>query len=433
MTRSTVLSALAAIAPILLPCLAHSEITFARDVAPLLQKHCQECHRPGQAAPMSLLTYAEVRPWAKSIQEKVTSREMPPFHAAGNLGRYVDDPRLTDDEIATIANWVKAGAPLGDAADLPAPKTWTDAEWIGGTPDLVVTMPRYEIRTDGIDDNVDIYSEFTFPEDLWVRAVEVRPSNRRALHHANVFLTLPDEAIPESLYSHEMKGDLLKHPFLVQWLPGRTFEAVPDGQAIHLFAGRRILLNAHYVPSTEVEFDETRVGLYFASGTIDTLTKQLGVMTLTLPKPIEPNESDYVLTFRQQFTADARVTDFHFHMHYRGSGASVEFQRPDGVMIPGIDVPRYDFNWQRKYTLAEPLDVPKDTVAIIKLKWDNSAGNPGNPDPSKQVKFGLLTTEEMGIAEVWYLDSESKLDPPFIVQNGRRMDAPATSVSSQQP
>lgn len=399
-------------------------VTFTRDIAPLLQSHCQECHRPGQSAPMSLMTYAEVRPWAKAIERNVTLREMPPFHATGAVGRYMNDPRLTDDEIAKFAGWVKAGAPLGDAADLPKPIAWSDDEWLGGKPDLVIKMPRYDIRTDGVDDNVDLYSEYVFPEDLWLRSVELRPSNRPALHHANVFLTFEDEVIPKDLFIHEMKRDLVHRPFVMQWLPGRTFDSMPDGQAIHVFSGRRILLNAHYAPSIEPQFDQTQVALYFADGTIDTFLKQIPIMLVGKQTPIEPYDQDYSKTFRRTFDADVLVTDFHFHMHYRGRSASVSFKQPDGTIVPGIEIPAYNFNWQRKYSLAEPLSLPKGTEATIRLHWDNSAANPQNPDPSKRVEFGLLTTDEMGSASIWYRDPESKLDPPIVVRNGRAVDAP---------
>ncbi len=399
-------------------------VTFARDIAPLLQGHCQDCHRPGQSTPMSLLTYAETRPWAKSIQQKVAAREMPPFHAAGKIGRYVGDPRLTDAEIASVSRWVESGAPEGDPADLPPPRSWNDAEWTGGEPDLVVTMPRYDIRSDGIDDNVDLYSDYVFPEDLWLRAVEVRPANRSALHHANVFLTFEDETIPPERYSREMKADLIDRPLLVQWLPGRSFETMPHGEAIVARAGRHIMVNSHYAPSTESQWDEMQIGLYFMNGTIDTVSEHIAINAFGFPRPIEPGETEYRLHFRREFDADVTVTAFHFHMHYRGSSARVTFRRPDGVAVAGIDVPRYDFNWQRKYTLSEPISLPKGTVANVRLLWDNSESNLRNPDPTQQVQFGLLTTDEMGAASIWYRDANSKLDPPVAVRDGRRVETP---------
>ncbi len=423
MSAMRLLTILGVLVLIAYPCVGEP-VTFTRDIAPLLQRHCQDCHRPGQSAPMSLLTYAEARPWAKSIEQKVTLREMPPFHATGTIGRYLNDPRLTDAEIATIVAWVKSGAPQGNPDDMPEPRTWATNEWMGGTPDLVVKMPRYNIRSDGIDDNVDTYSEYVFPQDTWLRAVEVRPSNYKTLHHANVFLGLEDEAVPDKFFSHEMKKDLLARPFLAQWLPGHAFEPMPEGQAIQAFAGRRILVNAHYAPITETEFDETQIGLYFANGNIDTVLQHLPINVLSLPAPIEPNDSAYVLTFKREFESDVQITDFHFHMHYRGSSASISFLRPDGVVVPGIEVPRYNFNWQQKYTLAEPLALPKGTQTTIQLHWDNSAANPINPDPTQQVKFGILTTEEMGVASIWYLDPKSKITPPILVKNGLRVDTP---------
>lgn len=407
-----------------LPEQTDDSVTFNRDVAPLLQQHCQDCHRPGQAAPMSLLTYAEVRPWAKAIQQNVTSRTMPPFHAAGPVGRYVEDLRLTDEQIASIARWVESGAPQGDPKDLPEPRTWNDDTWTGGEPDLVVTMPRVEIRSDAIDDNIDLYSAFVFPEDLWLSGIEVRPSNRRALHHANVFLTTENESVPDSLMIREMKSDLLARPFLLQWLPGRSFEAMPKGQAIRIFAGRRIMLNAHYAPSTERQIEETRIGLYFADVDIDVVQKTMGLLSYGALKPIQPNDGNYRYTFTDTFDSDALVADFHFHMHYRGSSATVVFKRPDGTVISGIEVPRYDFNWQRKYTLAEPIALPKGSVAVVELHWDNTASNPLNPDPSQTVKFGRLTTNEMGSTSIGYYDAESKLASPITVRNGRRVDTP---------
>ena len=174
--------------------------TFGKDIVPILQRSCQDCHRPGQIAPMSLLTYDEVRPWAKSIKQQVTSRQMPPFHASGEIGTFLDDLRLSDVEIATIDAWIEQGCRRGDPADMPPPRHW-ESEWKIGTPDLVLTFPEsYLVRADREEVYVAIDMQYQFPEDTWIKAIEFRPGNSKRVHHANVYMIAGDVPLgPEGM------------------------------------------------------------------------------------------------------------------------------------------------------------------------------------------------------------------------------------------
>jgi hypothetical protein len=372
---------------------------------------------------MSLLTYDEARPWAKAIREAVISRKMPPFHAAGPMDRFEDDLRMRDDEIGTIVAWVDQGAPRGDPADLPSPLEWSDETWPMGEPDLVVTMPRVDVRTDGVDDTLIVYGDHVFEEAIWVAGLDVRPSNRPALHHANIFLTHPNEAVPQGLISREMTAPPLGNPFLVQWVPGVEMKRFPDRQGMEIPAGSRFLIHAHYGPTTEAVSDETKIALYLANGTIDVARQSLWLpLVASKTERISPGETDYRKTLINKFESDALITDFRIHMHYRGKSGVLTLTTPDGELLEGLNVPQYDFNWQRVYYLREPLRVPAGTTVELDLAWDNSEANPLNPDPTVPVKFGQKTTDEMGSGAIGYTIPDVKLDPPIIVRDGRRIE-----------
>lgn len=398
---------------------AAAPVTYSKDIAPLLQQHCVSCHRAGQLGPMSLRTYDEVRPWSKAILRQVATRTMPPFPAAGPIGRYVDDPRLTDAEIELVKRWVETGSPKGNPADLPAPRSFPDSDWRLGTPDLVVDLPRIKVRQNNRDDRLVAFSTYVFPEDTWIRAADLLPGNYKALHHANIFVLPPGEDVPEGLVTREEMGTkLLAYQLLLGWLPGLMTQALPDGQAILIPKGSRLFANAHYAPTREEIYDQTSVGLYFADGVIDPdAHKVLGVLITKFKIP--PHDPNYEYRSTVVFPEKALVTHFNFHMHLRGKATRVIFHYPDGTSEIGIDVPNWDFHWQRQYYLNDPIIVPKGTEAEFVAVWDNSENNPDNPNPNLWIHWGKRTVDEMYGGRVYYSPADTGNETYIRVSHGR--------------
>ena len=415
-------------------------VTFSKDVAPILQKRCEECHHKGAMAPMSLVTYDETRPWAKSIKEKVISREMPPYHAAGPVGRYVDDPRLTDAEIETIKAWVDGGAAKGNAADLPAPKTWPD-KWKNGAPDLIVSLPKpYVVKPSKEDQYVFILTDYVFTEETWLRGVEIRAGNRKVVHHANIHLVPPDFKVPPSAYFNGNKPadpgaveeGIIRGPFdpaalgapmITGWAPGAVSRLLQDGWASSIPKGGRLAIQMHYSPTDKEEIDQTSVGFYYADGLIKKGPHVLpgGTREITIPAG-DPN---FQISRKRPFDRDVLVRAFGVHMHVRGKSFAFRFHYPDGRVETVFEIPRYDFNWQRSYPLVEPIKVPKGTVVEYIATWDNSAKNKFNPDPAKVVTWGEKTTDEMMGGRVSFEIPDENIN--VVVKKGRRVSPPATA------
>src|SRR6185295_18769892 len=324
--------------------------TFTKDISPLLQKRCEECHHQGGIAPMALVSYEDVRPWARSIKEKVIKREMPPFHAAGQVGRYVNDPRLTDVEIALVTKWVDAGAPKGSAKDMPAARTWKN-DWVHGEPDLVVKVQQpYTLKPSSKDQYVFFFFDYVFPEDTWIKGVATRPGNPRAVHHANTHVVPPGvKAPPEGYVAGDFDPTARGTIMLSGWAPGVDSVILPEGTAVRIPKGMRLGIQIHYAPSDQERVDQTSVGIYFAN---ELVRKNLRVL-FGDRKDVEipPGEANYSLVAKKTFDTDGVIRFFHVHMHLRGRSYAMRFTYPDGRVETVLEVPRYDFNWQRVYTL----------------------------------------------------------------------------------
>ncbi|MGH9752379.1 MAG: thiol-disulfide isomerase [Blastocatellia bacterium] len=400
-----------------------NSITFAKQVAPIFQKRCEECHRDGGMAPMSLVTYEETRPWARAIREKVASREMPPFHAAGAVGRYLNDPRLTDEEVATIVKWVDGGAPKGDPKDLPAPVQWKD-DWPFGEPDLALKPKQpYAIKASKQDQYVFFVFDHVLPEDTWIRSVVTRPGNLKAVHHANTHVVTPALKAPESgFFEGDFEPSARGAIMVAGWAPGVQPVALTDGVAIRIPKGMRFGIQIHYAPAEKDTIDQTQVGIYFADGLIK---KNMRVLfgdrnDLSIP----PNDPNYSLTSTKTFGADAVISFFHVHMHLRGKSYLMKMTYPDGRQEVALEVPQYDFNWQRTYMLKEPIRVPKGTKVDFIGTYDNSSKNRFNPDPSQTVKWGEKTTDEMMQGRMFYEAADENLN--IQVKKGRAIASSAS-------
>ncbi len=372
-------------------------VTFTKDVAPILYKSCVECHRPGEVAPMSLLTYKEVRPWAKAIREKVATKEMPPWHADPNHGQWRNDRRLTQQEIETILAWVDQGAREGDPKHLPTPPKFVEG-WSIGKPDETFSIPEQTIPADGVIP----YKYFTVPtnfkEDRWIAAAEIRSTARDVVHHVIVFVQEPGSA-------GGVSGKLLTGT-----APGEQPAVFSPGYGKKIPAGSNLVFQMHYTPSGKPAKDITTVGLIYAKEPVkyEVLTRPILQTSFEIP----PGDPNYEVRSRYTFTQDARITSFMPHMHLRGKDFLYKAIFPDGTERILLSVPKYDFNWQTYYVAKEPIAIPKGTRIECIAHFDNSTNNKYNPDPTKPVRWGDQTWEEMMIGWISYhLDTPSPAKP----------------------
>jgi mono/diheme cytochrome c family protein len=369
-------------------------VTYSRDIAPIFQARCQECHRPGEVAPMPLLSFDDARPYARSIKKLVEARTMPPWHADPAHGKWKNDPRLSDEEIAKIGSWVDAGAPEGDPKDLPPPRSFTPG-WRIGKPDVVFTIPQeFRVPAEGTVREVP-YKYFMvatgFTEDKWVQAAEARPGNREVVHHILVFVQEPGE----------QRGlgrgtDLRKH--LCGNAPGNEADVFPPGTAKLIKAGSYLIFQVHYTPKGKEATDRSSVGLVFAREPPRHRLRVQGVLNSSFRIP--PGASDHVVVSRFTSREDSTLWAFMPHMHLRGKSFRYDVVYPDGREETLLNVPRYDFNWQHSYRLAEPLPLPRGSRITCTAVFDNSAANRANPDPKTEVRWGDQTWEEMMIGFV---------------------------------
>jgi hypothetical protein len=381
---------------------AGEPVTFSKDVAPILQRNCHECHRPGEAVPMSLLTYEDARPWAKSIKRMVATREMPPWHPDPGVGTWKNDRRLSDDEVATIVAWVNGGALEGDPADLPLPLDFT-AGWKIGEPDRIFTMLREEVLPPELEDEYRyVVIPTTFQQDRWIAAAEVRPGNVEVVHHVITFT-----AKLEDLAQNGAEGAI--GGMLGGYAPGMQPFVMPEGYAMHLPAGSAIVLQMHYHKESGQEArDRTVVGVKFADGPVKKAMRigTVGTEDFLIPAGAE----NHAISASRTYGKDVTLWEIMPHMHLRGKDMRVWLEDAKGEHTDVLWVPRYDFNWQVFYGFAEPLQVPAGSTVHALAHYDNSAQNPSNPDPTAEVTFGLPTTAEMMFAFYTYTVDDEELD-----------------------
>ncbi len=367
---------------------APAKITYAKDVAPILNEHCVQCHRQGEVAPMSLRTYAEVRPWTKSIAKRVVQeKSMPPWHADPQIGiAYKNDARLSDAEIATIDKWIKTGASMGDEADLPAAREFPNG-WVLGEPDYVLELDPVEIAADGPDKFPNLKAKLNLPEDRWIRAIEIQPSAKRAVHHVFARVTEADGKIGGQLGAY------------VAGAPPTIFE---EGTGRLVKKDQEIVAQAHYHSFGTPVTDKTRIGLYFAEGEIKHESVALAVVNSKFKIPA--GAKNYEVTASHTFDEYALITNIGPHMHQRGTDMTITAVFPDGNKQTLVKS-NWNPDWDISYELAEPIVAPKGTRLELVAHYDNSADNPRNPDPTKDLTFGV---DEMMIGFVDYLVDREK-------------------------
>jgi len=382
------------------PLRAYEPVTFSKQIAPLLQKNCQNCHRPGEAAPMSLLDYQSARPYAKSIKKVVSEKAMPPWYADPNHGEFSNDRRLKQEEIDLFAKWVDAGAPEGDPADLPKPLEFLEG-WNIGKPDFVLTLPKpITVPEKGIIPYHNI-ALAEFPEDRWVEKIEIRPQNRNIAHHINMFVKKPSarEVSKEEVAKGGKKKEALGD-FVTGYVPGGIVTEFPEGNAIFFPKGTRVTLQLHYVTSGKEESDQTSVGFVFARKPIE---KEIRIALISnYFFAIPPGEPNYEVRANWKYTDDVSLIGTMVHMHLRGKDYNFVAHYPDGHDDVLMGVPKYDFNWQLGYHFKNQPHLPAGTTLEGVAHMDNSPGNKFNPDPTATVKYGPQTADEMIMGFVFY-------------------------------
>jgi len=363
------------------------DITFSSHIAGILNKSCVECHRDGEIAPFALTEYEEVVGWSEMILEVVDEERMPPWHANPEYGEFSNDCRLTKEEKELIFTWVENGSPEGDPAELPEPPKFVDG-WTAGEPDQVLYIrdEPFEIAAEGTVEYQYFEVDPGWDEDKWIKVAEARPDNRAVVHHILAFIRSSAGGAATSLMNGVGIG----------YAPGTPARIFEPQTALHVPAGAKIVFQMHYTPNGTKQFDRSKVGFQFAD-VEEVKYLASGGAAVTADFQIPAGADDHVVRSEFEFDRDQILLSMLPHMHLRGKAFRYIAHYPDGKEEILLDVPRYDFNWQLRYTLTEPKPMPKGTLIKCEAHFDNSEKNLSNPDPSSDVTWGDQTHEEMMI------------------------------------
>jgi hypothetical protein len=395
---------------------SESSPTFTRDVAPILYTNCVSCHRPGEIAPMSLISYQDVRPWARAITRQIAGGAMPPWHADAPLGTFSNERKLSAAEKATLERWAAAGAPEGNPADLKPPPTFATG-WSIGTPDVIFEMQEdYAVPARGTIAYEHFYIPTNFSEVKWLKAIEARPGNRALVHHILVFYEAPPDGpitpvvqpnrehsrieLRRSPGSNPPRNTGFASRLLATYAPGTDPQMFPAGTALRLAPGGLLHLQVHYTANGTAGSDRSKVGLIFAKE--PPAEEMRAGQFINAQFTIPPGSVDHDVSTDLTFLQDALVRGIFPHTHVRGKRWNYTLELPDGTKRTLLSVPKYDFNWQTYYMFREPIAVPKGARIVSTAWYDNSAGNKSNPDPTIAVKWGDQTWEEMQYTGILY-------------------------------
>jgi len=378
-------------------------------VAPILFKNCVSCHRPGDIAPMSLLTYENARPWAKAIREKVAIGSMPPWHATQPHGTFSNDRRLSEQDKDTLLRWADAGAPKGDPKDLPATPGFAEG-WEIGTPDAVISMPReFEVKESGTIAYQFFEAPTNFTEDKWIQAIEIRPGTRSVVHHVLVFCREPgprrtpvfNQVVPNVGSFGQGGGEhALPGALIATTAPGTNAMIFKPGTAMRIKAGAVLAFQVHYTANGTAAKDRTSVGLIFAKQAPEQEIRNSAFVNPLFV--IQPGADNQPVESAIQFNEDSHIWALFPHTHLRGKSWEYRLVYPGGRSEVVLSVPKYDFNWQTYYVFAKPLAVPKGSRLEATARYDNSMANKWNPDPKIAVRWGPQTWEEMQYSGITY-------------------------------
>jgi hypothetical protein len=387
-------------------------ITFAKEVSRIFQQKCNECHRPGTAAPMSLETYAAVRPWARSIKQRVLLRQMPPWSIDKSVGiqEFANDRSLTNEELSTVVRWIDSGAPLGDPNDLPPPQQWpSDEGWQlakqFGQPDFVLKSDPYTMPARSQDQWWKPLSDIPVTEARWVRAVEMRPGTtqgRKITHHALAHLVQKD---PDAQRLGGDDADANQGGVLMEWAVGKNFDIFRENTGKLLLPGSHVWWDIHYHAVGEEIRDHVELGVWlYPKGQEPKYRTYLTAFNATNTSGSALDIAPNSITVTQRSTVlkqAARLENFQPHMHLRGKAMLLEAVLPDGTKQTISYVGNFDFNWMTNYIYSDDAApvLPKGTTIQVTAWHDNTTANRGNPDPDQWVGWGDRTVDEM--AHAW--------------------------------
>jgi hypothetical protein len=389
------------------PLSAANDPTFYKDVLPILQERCQECHRAGEIGKMPLMTYQQTRPWAAAIKESVLLKKMPPWFADPHYGKFANDRSLTKEQIDTLTAWAEHGAKEGNAKDAPKPRQWEEG-WNIPKPDLVLQIAKpFAIPASGTVDYHYVVLPTKFTEDKWVRMSETRPTDRSVVHHMVIFVRDPESKWlrgeaepgvpflpPKAQGRNDIGGG--NNEILTVYTPGMVPDVLAPNQARLIKAGSDLVLQIHYTTNGKATTDQTKIGLVFSK---EPPTER--VMSVPMSNArfvIPPGDPNYEVVGRGRPVNAARIVSFFPHMHLRGKDFEYRMVLPNGETQTLLRVPKYDFNWQLAYKPAEDIAVPAGSRFEYTAHFDNSPNNPNNPDPKAEVRFGEQSWEEMAVA-----------------------------------
>ena len=403
--------------------------TFSKDVAPILFKNCASCHRSGDIAPMSLLSYEDARPWAKAIREKIAAGNMPPWHATQAHGTFSNDRRLSEKDKDTLIRWADGGAPKGDPKDLPPAPKFVEG-WEIGTPDAVISMPReFEVKESGTIAYQFFEAPTNFTEDKWIQAIEVRPGARSVVHHVLVFCREPGARRPPAFVQvvpnlggfgqgHGGGEQALPGSLIATTAPGTNAITFKPGTAMRIKAGAVLAFQVHYTANGAVTKDRTSVGVIFAKQ-----PPQQEIRNSAFVNPffvIPPGVDNQAIESAIQFSEDSHIWALFPHTHLRGKSWEYRLVYPDGRTDVVLSVPKYDFNWQTYYLFTKPLPVPKGSRLEATAHYDNSTANKWNPDPKVAVRWGPQTWEEMQYSGITYSVDDRHREPTTVGARNER-------------
>ena len=369
--------------------------TYSEHIAPMLQQHCFPCHTPGDIAPWAMTSYNVIQEFSELIKSAVLAGEMPPWHADPKYSAFSNTKSMSDEEIATLVDWIDRGAPRGDGGDpLAETETPEPIDWPMGKPDHVVSIPLQSIPAQGSVDYKYFFSESPFDEDVWLKAAAVKPGDRSVVHHCLVFKGTFADLIA-------LKGGLAG--FFAGYVPGMEQVPFPEGTGKKLRKNDLIVFQMHYTTNGEAAKDQTQLGLYVAEEPPgrEIVTTAAYDTDFRIP----PNSRNVHVRATQRFDTTSTIYEFSPHMHYRGAAAKFTLKYPDGTQEVVLSVPAYFFDWQALYRLDTPKQVPAGTVMICDGWFDNTAQNRFNPDPTDTVRFGEQSWEEMFIGYFNYAEN----------------------------
>jgi hypothetical protein len=374
----------------------HAQISYSEVVAPLLMRRCASCHRAGGVAPWAMTGYTTVRGFAPMMREVVRTGRMPPWHADPHYGSFVGDRSMTEEEIRTLVHWIEAGAPRGEGPDPLAGLESARSEWNLGEPDLVVEVPAFEVPATGVVDYQYPRLPNPMDRDVWVRAVEIIPGERSVVHHVLAGIDDPERSVHRAGQIGELGG----------YAPGKNPVPYPQDTGVLLRKEASLRFQMHYTPNGKATTDRTRVGYYFHRKPPRFALQTAFLMTPSLLIPAHAKA--HTESVEHLLERDIVLYSLMPHAHLRGRAARFTACYPDGSEEILLSVPKYDFGWQTTYALRSPKRLPAGTRIVFDMTWDNSAQNPANPDPARDVPWGDQTWDEMNAGWIRYRDADAE-------------------------